>query len=76
MFKKIAALLAEIIGFDDDDIYMETKLSSEFGIEPIDVAKLVIECEREFGIEIMDEDVHTFKEVGDIVRYVKRLQEY
>ena len=71
MFNKIASILAEILGCDTDEIFMETKLTSEYGIEPIDIAKLVIECEREYKIEILDEDVHTFGEVGDIIKYIK-----
>jgi len=71
MFKKVAAILADIIGCDDNDVFMETKFTAENGVNPIDIAKLVIECEREFNIEIFDEDVHKFKEVGDVVRYIK-----
>ena len=74
VFQKVAKILTEIIGIDDEDITNETELTSEYGIKPIDVAKLVIECEKKFNITIHDEDVHNFRCVNDIVEYIKRIQ--
>jgi acyl carrier protein len=37
------------------------------------VARLVIQCEKYFKINIHDEDVHTFKCVKDIVEYIENL---
>ena len=75
VFQKVAALLAEILGIDDEDISMNTKLSREEGITSVDIAKLIIECERTVQVRIHDEDVHGFQYVTDLVTYIKRLQE-
>jgi acyl carrier protein len=67
-------VLAKIIEVDHEEITPETELTHEYGIKAIDVAKLVIECEKKFKIIIHDEDVHTFRSVNDIVEYIKRVQ--
>lgn len=71
VFEKVAKILAEIIGMDDQDITPETALTREYGITALDVAKLVIECERKFRITIQDEDVHAFRYVSDLTDYIE-----
>lgn len=74
VFPKVAKILAEIIEVDQEDITPETELTHEYGIKAIDVARLVIECEKKFKIIIHDEDVHNFRYVNDIVEYIKRVR--
>lgn len=74
VYQKIAKILAEIIDVDYEDITLETELTTECGIEAVNVAKLVIQCEKHFKITIHDEDVHTFKCVNDIAEYIERIR--
>ena len=74
VFPKVAKILADIIEIDSEDITPETELTNEYGIKAVDVAKLVIECEKKFKIFIHDEDVHSFKCVNDVAEYIKRIQ--
>lgn len=73
-YKRLVKILSEIIGIDYEDITPETELTIQNGIQAIDVAKLVIECEKNFKVTIHDEDVHTFKRVNDIVEYIERIK--
>lgn len=70
---KTIYLLAEIIGVDDEDINLKTKFTEEYGISPIDVAKLIIAVEEEFNIIIHDDRAVFFRNVGDVVDYIKGL---
>lgn len=70
---KVANILAEILGIYAEDITVQTEFTSEFGIEPLDVAKLVINVEKEFKIRIYDDQAAEFRNVGDIVRRVNKL---
>lgn len=72
--EKVAKILAEIIEVDWEEITPETDFINEYDLKAVDVAKLVIECEKKFKIIIHDEDVHTFRAVNDIVEYIKRIQ--
>lgn len=74
VFQKVARILAEIIEVDSEDITPDTELTREYGIKAVDVAKLVIECEKKFKITIHDEDVHRFQFVNDLVEYIKKIQ--
>lgn len=69
----IISLLSEVISASEDDLSGRTPLTSEYGIEPIDIAKLMIEIEKRFEVTIHDEDVHTFQTINDVVKYVDAL---
>ncbi|HHT54072.1 MAG TPA: acyl carrier protein [Clostridiales bacterium] len=73
MYEKIKALLVDELQIDADDITPESKLSSDLGINSIELADLIMLCEDKFGIEIRDEDIHKFVTVGDVVKYLKGL---
>lgn len=68
---KIIELLSEIVGIDENDITEETEFTKEFGIEPIDIAKLIITAEKNFDIKIYDEYVSSFQNIGDLVLYIE-----
>lgn len=66
---------ARIIGFfcealSRDDIKGSYKLTSEFGFEPIDIARLVIASEDEYNITIHDECVSQFNTVEEMAGYI------
>lgn len=68
---KIIELFSEIVGIDENDISEETEFTKEFGIEPIDIAKLIIMVEKKFNIKIHDEYVSGFQNIGDLVLYIE-----
>lgn len=73
--KQVAYLLAEILGQEEEDITSQTEFTEEYGIEPIDLAKLVIAAEHKFGITIYDDEAAGFRTVGDVVRHINTVRE-
>lgn len=77
VFRKVARILADILDLDfdldEEQISSEMELTPEFEIEKIHLAKLVMECEKNFKITIYDEKVHTFHTVGELVKYIENV---
>ena len=73
MFEKLKALLVDELQIDEADITMDAKLSTDLGINSIELADLVMICEEKFNIEIDDADLHNFVTVGDVVKYLETL---
>jgi acyl carrier protein len=74
MYKKLKLLLVEELQIDEADITPEAKLSTDLGINSIELADLVMLCEDKFGIEIKDDDIHNFVTVNDVVNYLENQQ--
>jgi len=71
MFETLKKFLVEKLSINADDITMEAELSADLGINSLELADLVYICEEEFNVEIADDDLHNFKTVGDVVRYLE-----
>ena len=72
---KVNKLLADIISVDPEDISAKMPLTRDNGVEPIDIAALVIACEKEFRITIHDEDVSTFACTADLAEHIDQMLE-
>ena len=73
VFEKLKALLMDELQIDEADITLDAKLSTDLGINSIELADLVMLCEEKFDIEIEDADIHDFVTVGDVVKYLENL---
>ncbi len=73
MFEKLKELLVDELQIDASDITPEAKLSTDLGINSIELADLIMLCEDKFGIEIKDEDIHNFVTIADVVEYLEKL---
>ena len=74
MFETVKKLLVEELQIDEAAISPEAELSADLGINSIELADLVLQCEDNFGIEIEDDDIHKFITIGDVVRYLEEKQ--
>ena len=71
MFEKVKKLLVEELRVNADDVTMEAQLAGDLGINSLELAELIFECEKEFDITIDEEDLHDISTVGDIVKYLE-----
>ncbi|MEG2073697.1 MAG: acyl carrier protein [Angelakisella sp.] len=71
VFEKVAAILAEQLDFNVDEITTATDLVDDLGADSLDLVDLVMSLEDEFDMEISDEDIESIRTVGDIVKYLE-----
>lgn len=71
MFETLKTLLAEELQLDPNEITMDAELTNDLGINSIELADLVMQCEDKFDIEIADDDIHNLVTVGDVVNYLE-----
>ena len=71
MFETFRTLLVEELQIKEDMITPDAELSSDLGVNSIELADLVMICEEKFDITIEDEDIHRFITVADVVDYLE-----
>lgn len=71
MFESFKQFLVDDLRINPDDITMEAELTQDLGINSLELADLVYTCEEKFNVEIDDDVLHTFKTVGDVVRFLE-----
>ena len=71
IFERLARILAEQFGLDEEDIPEETGFE-DLGADSVDLVELSMNLEEEFGIEEMgEEDIASIHNVGDMVSYLR-----
>ncbi len=73
MFEKLKQLLVDELNINPEDVTLDSELSTDLGINSLELADVVMMCEDKFNITIDDEDLHTFITVGDVVAYLERV---
>lgn len=74
MFESFKEFLVEDLHINPDLITAEAELTSDLGINSIELAELVFSCEEKFDVTIDDEELHKFKTVGDVVNYLEKIK--
>lgn len=73
MFEKVADIIREQLGLDDDVVIEKTtSLMNDLEADSLDAVEIIMALEEEFDIEIPDEDAEGFKNIGDIVAYIEQ----
>ena len=70
-FEKVAAILAQQLDVEVDEITADTDIVDDLGADSLDIVDLVMTLEDEFDLEIPDDDVETVRTVGDLVKYLE-----
>jgi acyl carrier protein len=68
VFEKVAKILADYKGCEEDDIKLETSLE-ELGLDSLDTVELIMSFEEEFEISIEADE--SLKTVNDIVSLIE-----
>ena len=72
MFDKVQAILAKQLRKDPAIITRESKIKRDLGADSIDILKLLMRVEDQYGIVITDRALATFETVGDVVDFLEK----
>ena len=64
---KVVAIVADKIGFFQNEIEESTRFKADLGTDSLDDIELLIEFEHVFGIKIPDEEMMRIVTVGDVI---------
>jgi acyl carrier protein len=71
--KDIISIIADVSGFDEEEIHLDTKLADELEIDSIKAIEITVAIEKKFKISVRDEDVPNITTVRNAVELVKNL---
>ena len=63
-------ILKEIGTISEDQIIPEASFTNHLGYDSVDMMSMVMDLEKEFGIEISDGDAEWFEKVQDVYDYI------
>lgn len=67
-------LIAESLGVNESEVVDDASFIDDLGADSLDIVELVMAIEKEFNIEIPDEEAEKIATVGDAVNYIYQHQ--
>ena len=68
--KKVRDIIEKELGVERDKMTDEASFIEDLGADSLDIVELVMEFEKEFNIDIPDEDAEKLRTVGDAIAYL------
>lgn len=68
---RVIAIIADKLGVDPSTVTPEADIQSDLGADSLDTVEMIMEFEKEFGIQIPEEETERIKTVGDAIAYVE-----
>lgn len=72
MLDIVKKVIIDIVGFEEDEININSKLYSELDLDSLDMAQIMLAIENHYKITIESEeiaDIRTVKELLEIIEY-------
>ena len=70
MEEKVKDIIVEELGVEREKLTPEASFMEDRGADSLDTVELVMAFEKEFDIDIPDEDAEKLRTVGDAMRYL------
>lgn len=69
--EKVKDIIVEELGVEREKLVPEAKFMEDLGADSLDTVELVMAFEKEFEVDIPDEDAEKLRTVGDALTYLR-----
>ncbi len=72
IFKKVKEIVVNQLEVKENRVIAEAKFVDDLGADSLDTMEMIMTFEKQYEIEILDEDVEGLLTVKDVVDYIQR----
>ena len=69
--EKVVKIIVDKLGVKESEVTPEATFTGDLGADSLDTVELVMEFEKEFGVQVEDEAAEKFQTVGDVITYIE-----
>ena len=68
---RVKAIIVDKLGVDEYEVTIEANFTNDLGADSLDTVELIMEFEKEFDIQIPDDQAENISTVGQAVTYIE-----
>lgn len=68
---RVKAIIVDKLGVDEAEVVATASFTNDLGADSLDTVELIMEFEKEFGINIPDDQAEKISTVGDAISYIE-----
>lgn len=69
--QKVIKIIADNQGKKIEEISVDLRFAEDLGVDSLSTVEILMEIDKEFGVDVPDEEATKIKKVADVVNYVK-----
>ena len=69
--EKVTAIIIDKLGVNETEVKPEATFAQDLGADSLDTVELIMEFEKEFGLQIPDDQAEKIATVGDAIAYIE-----
>jgi len=73
--ERVKAIIVDKLGVDESEVTAEASFTNDLGADSLDTVELIMELEKEFGLQIPDDQAEKISTVQDAIDYIKSNKE-
>lgn len=68
---RVKAIIVDKLSVDENEVTPTAEFTKDLGADSLDTVELIMEFEKEFDIQIPDEEAEKITTVGDAISYIE-----
>ena len=68
---KVKAIIVDKLVIDESEVSNESNFMSDLGADSLDTVELIMEFEKEFDLQIPDDEAEKITTVGEAISYIE-----
>lgn len=69
---RVITIIVDKLGVDEAEVKPEANFINDLGADSLDTVELIMEFEKEFNVQIPDEDAEKITTVGEAISYLEQ----
>lgn len=69
---KVKAIIVDKLGVGEAEVTSEASFTNDLGADSLDTVELIMEFEKEFDIQIPDDQAEAISTVGDAISFIEK----
>ncbi len=67
---KVKAIIVDKLGVSESEVTNDADFASDLNADSLDTVELIMEFEKEFGLQIPDDQTENISTVGDAIKFI------
>ena len=68
---RVKAIIVDKLGVDETEVVSEASFTNDLGADSLDTVELIMEFEKEFDIQIPDDQAENISTLGQALKYIE-----
>ena len=70
--EKVTKIIVDKLGVEESEVTNEASFTNDLGADSLDTVELIMEFEKEFDIQIPDDQAESIATVGSAIEYIEK----